>query len=407
MRRANVRRRLVVLASVLALPVSLVIVPQQQAQAQTPGQLAEKYTGMLNRLEKAEGALRTQANAARNQLTVGTAKWRSSQHKLTAAKKDAKAKATVASTAKRQVENKRRVVAQLVASTYQSPVDSSTALASGVTSGDPLGQARGMADVDQMYEQQVAKLENFEAQEVAANVFKRQAKRAERKATQLEAKLQKQTTVLRTKSKKSSAALSKAANKVESMTGKVHKLEAKERKRLAKIAAKKRAELAKKRAKLLGAGGGGGGGAAGGGGGGGNPGCHKSSQLSYSNGLIPRSALCVLPGGTEFLRADAARAFYRMNAAYQAKFGSNICITDAYRPIGEQQHLYAVKPPGYAAVPGTSNHGRGQAVDLGCGINSFGSPQHNWMRNQGQRFGWIHPAWARGSVQEAWHFEYG
>lgn len=403
MRRTQVRRRLVVLATVLALPASLVFVPQHAAVAkQTPGQLAKKYEGVLDRLEQAESALRAEAKAARNDLVVGTAKWRAAEKKLARAKKDAKAKARAAATAKRQVEDKRRVVAQLVASIYRSPVNSSTSLASGVTSGDPLAQARGMADVDQLYEQQVARLETFEAQEVASNVFARQAKRAERKATALEQQLRERTTTLRAKAKKSSAALSKAAAKVDSIAEKVQRLEKRERKRLARIAAKKRAELAKKREKLFGSSGGGGGGSSGG-----SIGCRKSSRLGYPNGLIPRSALCVLPGGGEHLRADAARAFYRLNAAYRARFGSNICITDAYRPLSEQQHLYAVKPPGYAAVPGTSNHGLGKAVDLGCGINSFGTAQHNWMRSNAGRFGWFHPAWARTSAIEPWHWEYG
>ncbi len=59
-------------------------------------------------------------------------------------------------------------------------------------------------------------------------------------------------------------------------------------------------------------------------------------------------------------------------------------------------------------MPGTSNHGWALAVDLGGGINSFGTAQHVWMVANGPAYGWIHPTWARqgGGREEAWHFEY-
>jgi LAS superfamily LD-carboxypeptidase LdcB len=62
-----------------------------------------------------------------------------------------------------------------------------------------------------------------------------------------------------------------------------------------------------------------------------------------------------------------------------------------------------------AAVPGTSNHGWGRAVDLCGGIESFGTPQHDWLVANAPRFGWVHPSWAEvtGSRPEPWHFEFG
>ena len=41
---------------------------------------------------------------------------------------------------------------------------------------------------------------------------------------------------------------------------------------------------------------------------------------------------------------------------------------------------------GWAAAPGTSNHGWALAVDLGGGINGFGSPEHEWMRANAPTF---------------------
>lgn len=129
-------------------------------------------------------------------------------------------------------------------------------------------------------------------------------------------------------------------------------------------------------------------------------------SASFSNGLLPGWAKCDLPGYKgEKLRADAARGFVEANAAYTQKFGKKMCITDAYRSLSEQQSVYSRKP-GLAAVPGKSNHGWGLALDLGCGINKFGSPQHEWLAKHGPKYGWVHPSWAKCCPSEAWHFEY-
>ncbi len=93
-------------------------------------------------------------------------------------------------------------------------------------------------------------------------------------------------------------------------------------------------------------------------------GCDKSlaaDAKKFPNGLIPSKYLCPLPQkGGHRLRADAALAFYKMNGAYKRRFGRDMCVTDAYRSLSAQQSVYA-RRPGFAAVPGTSNHGKGQA----------------------------------------------
>ncbi|MQA96896.1 MAG: peptidase M15 [Streptosporangiales bacterium] len=126
---------------------------------------------------------------------------------------------------------------------------------------------------------------------------------------------------------------------------------------------------------------------------------------NYPNGLIPESALCTLPQDGERLRADAAVAFMKMNEAYIDRFGNDMCVNDSYRNLAEQQQVYAERP-GFAAVPGRSNHGWGLAVDLGCGVQNYGSEQFNWLTANAGRYGWIHPAWANSSPFEPWHWEY-
>ncbi|QDW64258.1 D-alanyl-D-alanine carboxypeptidase family protein [Oerskovia sp. KBS0722] len=128
----------------------------------------------------------------------------------------------------------------------------------------------------------------------------------------------------------------------------------------------------------------------------------------YSNGRIPLSALTQLSWSSgEYLRPDAASALASLTVQFRARFGVNISVTDAYRSYDQQVALKAQKPH-LAAVPGTSNHGWGLAVDLGSSINGYQSAQHQWMRANAPATGWINPQWAwqGNGREEPWHWEY-
>jgi cell wall-associated NlpC family hydrolase len=127
----------------------------------------------------------------------------------------------------------------------------------------------------------------------------------------------------------------------------------------------------------------------------------------YPNGLIPPSAMCPIGVGNHQLRCDAAAAFRAMSAAYAASFGGPVCVTDSYRTYASQVRLYGEKPA-LAAVPGTSNHGWGLALDLCGGIQTFGTAQYQWMVVNAGRFGFLHPTWADPGHgrEEPWHWEY-
>jgi LAS superfamily LD-carboxypeptidase LdcB len=134
----------------------------------------------------------------------------------------------------------------------------------------------------------------------------------------------------------------------------------------------------------------------------------KSAE-SYGNGRIPSNVLCELSwAGGEQLRCDAAAALEDLNGAYRSAFGRNLDLTDGYRSYADQLTVAATKGA-LAAVPGTSNHGLGQAVDLSGGIESFGTAEHAWMVDNAGQYGWKLPGWAQagGSKPEAWHWEYG
>ncbi|NEK60357.1 D-alanyl-D-alanine carboxypeptidase [Geodermatophilus sabuli] len=127
----------------------------------------------------------------------------------------------------------------------------------------------------------------------------------------------------------------------------------------------------------------------------------------YPNGLIPPSAMCPLEAPGHALRCDAAAAHRALSTAYAGVFGTPLCTTDSYRTYAAQVRLYGEKPA-LAAVPGTSEHGWGLAVDLCGGVESFGTPQYAWMAANAARFGFVHPSWADPGHgrEEPWHWEY-
>jgi len=135
---------------------------------------------------------------------------------------------------------------------------------------------------------------------------------------------------------------------------------------------------------------------------------YRNATAGLPNGRIPASVMTDLswaPGHR--LRPDAAAQLERLNTAFRAEFGTNIHVTDSYRSFEAQVALRA-RVGRLAATPGTSNHGWAVAVDLGTRINSFGTPQHRWMRENAPAFGWVLPSWARetGSLPEPWHWEF-
>ena len=138
--------------------------------------------------------------------------------------------------------------------------------------------------------------------------------------------------------------------------------------------------------------------------------CDGGNVAGYPNGQLPVKSLCPLWGAPgQMLRADAAAAFNRMSRAYAGAFGTPLCVTASYRTYEHQVELYASMPAGYAAVPGTSNHGWALAVDLCGGIQVDGSPEHAWLLDHAAAYDWFHPAWAMpggGGPHEPWHWEY-
>jgi len=127
----------------------------------------------------------------------------------------------------------------------------------------------------------------------------------------------------------------------------------------------------------------------------------EPAEISGSNGRLISGSLCDIsfaPGN--YLQCDAAATLEDADEDYFAETGRHLSMTDSYRSYSVQVTTRARKPS-TAAVPGTSNHGWGMAVD-------FNPAPAAWLRSNGKKYGWVHPTWAQpgGSKPESWHLEY-
>jgi zinc D-Ala-D-Ala carboxypeptidase len=141
------------------------------------------------------------------------------------------------------------------------------------------------------------------------------------------------------------------------------------------------------------------------------PGCTGQLPAAWDkalNGRLPDSMLCTLWDKKFRLRADAAVSFAKLNVAYRQVFGSSMCLDDAYRTLTGQYAAKATRG-GFAAAPGTSDHGWGMAVDLCGGASVGGTTTYTWLRANASRYGWENPDWALASGSgpyEPWHWEW-
>jgi D-alanyl-D-alanine dipeptidase len=119
----------------------------------------------------------------------------------------------------------------------------------------------------------------------------------------------------------------------------------------------------------------------------------------YGNGRIPRELLTEIGIGGHRLWTPAAESFMAMREA-AATEGIDIGVTDSYRTYDQQVDLARRKglwkDGGYAAVPGTSQHGWGKAVDVD--VDPAGLA---WLRANAGRFGFV-----EDTPREPWHWAF-
>jgi hypothetical protein len=136
--------------------------------------------------------------------------------------------------------------------------------------------------------------------------------------------------------------------------------------------------------------------------------CPEPDQVwSAENGHLSSSELATVPFSVSHqVRADVVGGLVELNAAYAAEFGVNLTINSSYRTYAQQEALYDPSSR-TAAPPGCSNHGTGLAIDIGGGVQTFGSAQYEWLKENAEAYGWVHPPFAEpsGRNPEPWHWQ--
>jgi hypothetical protein len=140
---------------------------------------------------------------------------------------------------------------------------------------------------------------------------------------------------------------------------------------------------------------------------------NRLANAGYSNGRLPASVLRRSQSGC-LMYAPAAVAYDAMFAAAKDA-GFTLEHSGCYRTHAQQvllrQARCAQNQCKFAAIPGTSMHGWGLAVDFRIGNRAlgYGDALFAWLTDNAGRFGYVHPHWARqgGNLQEPWHWEFG
>lgn len=131
-----------------------------------------------------------------------------------------------------------------------------------------------------------------------------------------------------------------------------------------------------------------------------NPGSGKPVN-AYINGR-PMSINVQSVGNGQFMRADAANGFVRMQADAR-RAGINLSATSGFRTMAQQQHLYNLYKAGrgnLAAKPGYSNHQGGISMDIG-GIGGYGTTAYKWLQANARKYGFVNDVGG-----EPWHWTF-
>ncbi|MDR7381913.1 M15 family metallopeptidase [Promicromonospora iranensis] len=136
--------------------------------------------------------------------------------------------------------------------------------------------------------------------------------------------------------------------------------------------------------------------------------CPQPDQVwTAENGHLAPSELAAVPfSPSHQVRADVVGGLAELNEAYVAEFGVSMTINSSYRTYAQQESLYDPSSR-TAAPPGCSNHGTGLAIDIGGGVQTFGTAQYEWLKANAEAYGWVHPPFAEpsGRNPEPWHWQ--
>lgn len=144
-----------------------------------------------------------------------------------------------------------------------------------------------------------------------------------------------------------------------------------------------------------------------------------------SNGAVPASRLCNVPiawntqehvdpayekDTARRIDCYALKSLTGLENAYKARFGVYARIDLAYRPLSEQNYWYDQFGYPRAAMPGTSNHGLGVAVDFretdARGEEfGWGGTGYRWLTQNGWKWGFRN-TFTYGTSGESYHWDF-
>ena len=304
---------------------------------------AEAATARLDEATRQVEALRDEVTRVAVELTAGTLKLEEGQAHLEDVQERARAARAAADAALAEVRTARTRLTVVIGASYRVPRPSDMSLAFAAAPGELSAAVLASAELDHVHGNAALLLREATAKDAEAKALVAEAERLEAEAVARTADLEAQVTALRTTAQDTVGRLEAAAAvmrqaELDAEAARIALLDEKARKK-ALAAAQERVLTDVSGGLAL---------------------CLTTSTRGYVNGFLPPEALCPLSvGNGHRLRADAAKAFNRMARE------RDLCVTDSYRSYGAQVDVYGRKPD-LAAVPGTSNHGLGLALDL-CG----------------------------------------
>ena len=131
-----------------------------------------------------------------------------------------------------------------------------------------------------------------------------------------------------------------------------------------------------------------------------------TTLAGFTNGKLPASQLVTLNSTCRVYKQAAGSLAALLVAANRAgvRLGTSECYRDYAGQVYQRKAWCARGICANAAIPGTSNHGWGKAVDLHDqhGAVSFTGSTFSWLMLNAGKYGFIHP----NGVNEGWHWEW-
>ncbi len=130
------------------------------------------------------------------------------------------------------------------------------------------------------------------------------------------------------------------------------------------------------------------------------------------NGFLPDSVLQTITPTCRIWKPAAPSIINLLGAAQAAgvQLNPEQCYRTFAEQVAERNYWCSLGLCQFAAVPGTSVHGWGKAVDFGDqnGSLTFSSVGYFWLKAYAGNYCFVHPGWAEpgGSAPEPWHWEW-